>query len=111
MNFHLQKAGRSKCPRRRDFNSLYIKYCQEHFGGESGPEMFYNLEERINNFKDTHKKVKTAYQVYDEDGGAALTFVIRNPIMIRVHEKACVLVNNAHFFIFSSLFFPYHCSS
>ena len=24
LNFHLQKFDRSKCPRRRDFNSLYI---------------------------------------------------------------------------------------
>ena len=32
LNFHLQKADRSECPRRRDFNPLYIKYCQEHFG-------------------------------------------------------------------------------
>ena len=24
LNFHLQKLDRSKCPRRRDFNSLYI---------------------------------------------------------------------------------------
>ena len=27
LNFHLKKADRSKCPRKRDFNSLYIKYC------------------------------------------------------------------------------------
>ena len=47
LNFHLQKADRSKCPRRRDFNSLYIKYCQEHFGGQNGPEIFYSLEEWI----------------------------------------------------------------
>ena len=43
LNFHLKKADRSKCPKRRDFNSLYIKYCQEKFGMVSrrnGAEMF-----------------------------------------------------------------------
>ena len=33
LTFHLQRSGRSKCPRRRDFNSLYIKDCGEVFGG------------------------------------------------------------------------------
>ena len=45
LNFHLQTAGRSKCPKRRDFNSLCIKHCQEHFGGKNGPEIFCYLEE------------------------------------------------------------------
>ena len=27
LNFHLKKADRSKCPRRREFNSLFINYC------------------------------------------------------------------------------------
>ena len=72
--FHFQKADRSKCARRRDFSSLYIKYCQEHFGGKYGQEIFCNLKEQIKSFMDFHKKVKIAYQVYGEDGGAAFSF-------------------------------------
>ena len=30
----------------RDFNSLYIKYCGEIFGGRSGQEMFEKLDEK-----------------------------------------------------------------
>ena len=34
LNFHLRKDDRSKCPRRRDFNSSYIKCCQAEFRGK-----------------------------------------------------------------------------
>ena len=68
---------RSKCSRRRDFNSLYIKYSQAHFEGENDPELLSNLEERIDNFMGTQKEAKTAYQIYDKDGGAALTLMIK----------------------------------
>ena len=106
LNFYLQKADRSKCSRRSDFNSLYIKYCQKHFGGKNIPEMCYNLEERINNFMDTRKQAKPEYLVYDKDGRAALISVIITPLMIRVHQKVCVLLDNAHFFFF--FFFVFH---
>ena len=46
LNFQPQKTDRSKCRRRRDFNSLYVKYFQEYFGRGNGPEMFSNLEQR-----------------------------------------------------------------
>ena len=39
LNFNLQKVDRSKCPRRRNFNSFYIKYSQKHFIGKNGPEI------------------------------------------------------------------------
>ena len=91
--FHFQKADRSKCARRRDFSSSYIKYCQEHFGRKYGPpEIFCNLKEQIKSFMDFHKKVKIGYQVYGEDGGAALILVIVTSLMIREHQKAYVLV-------------------
>ena len=38
LHFHVNKADRSKCPRRRDFNFLYAKYCADHFGGRNGVE-------------------------------------------------------------------------
>ena len=47
LTFHLKSSDRSKCPRRRDFNSIYIKYCQEVFGGRNGPEMFEKLEKNL----------------------------------------------------------------
>ena len=46
LNFHLQKTNGSKSRRCRDFNSLYVKYFQEHFGRVNDPEMFSNLEQR-----------------------------------------------------------------
>ena len=49
---------------------------------------------------DTDKEAKTAYQVYEKDEGAALIFVIITSLMIRVHQKIYVLVDNTHFFIF-----------
>ena len=49
--------------------------------------MFFNLEERIKNFMDTHKEVKIAYQVYDKDGVATLI----------LYQKVFVLIDNAHF--------------
>ena len=57
---------------------------------------------------DTRKKAKTAYQVYDKNGGAALILVISIPLMIRVHQKVYVLVGNVHFFIF---FLCYFCTN
>lgn len=46
LNFHLQKTNGSKSRRLRDFDSLYVKYFQEHFGRGNNPEMFSNLEQR-----------------------------------------------------------------
>ena len=44
LNFQLQKADGCKCPRRRNFNSLYIKYCQEHSAGKMAPKCFVVLK-------------------------------------------------------------------
>ena len=65
--FHLKKADRSTCPRRRDFNSLYIKYCREKFGERNGAEMFDKLEDRINELMDSNKDVKISYHLYNKD--------------------------------------------
>ena len=45
---HLKKTDQSKCPGRRKFNLLYIKYSDEKFGGRNGAEMSDKLEERVN---------------------------------------------------------------
>ena len=70
-------------------------YCQEYSGGKNDPEMFFNLEERIKNFMDTHKEAKIAYQVYDKDGGATLI----------LYQKVFVLIDNAHFLVFFLCYF------
>ena len=104
-NCHLEKANKFKCPRRTDCNSLYIKYCHKHFGGENGAEMFCNLEEEINNIMGTHKEAKTVYQVYDKDGEAVLILVTITQLMIGVHHKVYVLVGLRFFeYISKSLF-------
>ena len=72
-----------------NFNSLYFKNCKEHFGEKNGLEMFCNLEERIKKIMDTNIEAKTAYQVYDKDGGVAFILLIITPLMIRVHQKVC----------------------
>ena len=46
LNFHLQSIDGSKCRRRRDINSSYVKYFQKHFGRGNVPEMFSDLEQR-----------------------------------------------------------------
>ena len=40
LNFCLKKPDISKCPIRRDFILLYIRYCHKTFGVKNGVEMF-----------------------------------------------------------------------
>lgn len=47
-----------KCPRRRDFNALYLKYCHDKLGRRNGAEMFETLEERIDKFKKSNEGAK-----------------------------------------------------
>ena len=106
LNFHLQKEDRSKCSRRRNFNSLYVKYCQEHFEGKNGPEMFCNLEERIKNCLDTHKDVKIAYQ-----WRSCFNFNDYNPAVDESASKGICSCRQMPVFLSFSLLFLYHCSS
>ena len=87
LNFHLKKAGRSKYPRRRDFNSLYIKYYHEKFGGRNGTEMFDKLEERINEFMESNEGANIFYKLYNKDQNLASILAIVTPLMQRVHSK------------------------
>ena len=80
-NFHLKKADRCKCPRRRDFNSLYIKYCYEKFGGRNGAEMSDKFEERINEFMESNEGAKISYQLCNKDQSSALILAILIPLM------------------------------
>ena len=95
LDFHLKKADRSKCPRRTDFNALYIKFCEEHFGSRNGVEMFSLLEKKIENLKKNEKGLKLNYQPYDKESGSALILAIVTPFMCRVHN----MVSDNLFFI------------
>lgn len=58
LKFHLRQADSHKCPRRRDFNALYLKYCHDKLGRRNGAEMFETLEERIDKFKKSNEGAK-----------------------------------------------------
>ena len=91
--FHLRKADRSISPRRRDFNVLYRKYCDEHFGARNGVEMFEKLEEKILSFKENIKDVKIKYQMYDKEERSSLIIAILTPLMERVHTMVRLTFN------------------
>ena len=99
MNFHLNTADRSKCPIRKDFNSLYIKYCQRKFGRNSAvesrnsAEMFDKLDERINEFIESIEYVKISYQLYNKDQNSELILEIVTPLKQRLHSKVIDTLN------------------
>lgn len=86
LDFHLKKSDRSKCPRRRDFNSIYLQYCKELFGGRNGLDMFDKLEEKINELKSSFGETSIKYQIYDKDTDSAFILTIITPLMRRVHS-------------------------
>ena len=47
LNFYLKKADWSKCIRRGDFNSLFINYCHEKFGGRNSVQCLMNLRKEL----------------------------------------------------------------
>ena len=87
LNFHPKKADRSKCLRRRDFNSLFINYCHNEFGGRRSAAMSNKLEEKINEFMESKERTKISYQLYNKDQNSALILAIVTPLMQREHSK------------------------
>ena len=86
LTFHLQRSDRSKCPRRRYFNSLYIKHCGEIFGGRNCLEMFEKPEEKITSLKDHWEDASIEYQLYDKENNSTFVLTVVTPLMIRVHK-------------------------
>ena len=85
LGFYLQKADRSKCPRHKKFNSLYIKYFQKYFGESKGPVIFCNLGEGIYDFMYTYNGGQIAYEMY---------LIISRAIIIKVKAGiACTCFN------------------
>ena len=73
----------------RDFNSLYIKYCGEIFGGRSGPEMFEKLDEKITSLKDHWEEASIEYHFYDNKNNSTFILTIVTPLTIRVQKIVC----------------------
>ena len=75
-----------------DFNRLYKNFCEEHFGGRYGLQMFEKLEEKIEDLKKKEKGIKIAYQQYDKENDSSLVIAIVTPFMCRVHRMVgCTL--------------------
>ena len=87
LDFHLDKANRSKCPRRRDFNALYRKFCIEHFGGKNGNTMFECMEEKLSEFREKHVGTVIDYQLFDPQNNDPLIIAVLTPLMERVHQQ------------------------
>ena len=83
--FHLQKADRSKCPRRGDFYNIYTHYCKELYGAKNGELMFSALEEKISSIKENNPDIIIKSQTYDETIKQPFILTIVTPFMKRVH--------------------------
>ena len=85
----MKKADHSFCPRRRDFNSLYKKYCEEEFGRKNGNKMFHQLERKISEYKENHPNCKLSHQLFDPERSKPLIIAIVTPLMSRIHSEVC----------------------
>ena len=87
--FHMKKVDRLFYARRRDFNSLYKKYCDEEFGGKTRNKMFDQLEGKISEYKEKHPSCKLSYQLFDPQRSKPLIIAIVTPLMSRIHSEVC----------------------
>ena len=85
MEFHLKKADRSECPRRRDFNRFHRQYREEQYGGHDGSDMLECLEAKLEK-----EDLRFRYQSYNEETGDPLVLVFQTSFMSRVCEKVIV---------------------
>ena len=84
LSYHFKKADRSLCPRRRDFNTLYRKYCDGWFGGKNGSSMLSELLTNLQNLRTNGLNVD--WQLYDSVQQEPLVIVFVTPLMERVHR-------------------------
>ena len=86
--FHKQKADRLLCPRKRDFNFLYSKFCKEKFGGKNEAHMFDKMESKIKEYLNDYKDTRINYQLFDGVSEQPLIIDIVTLLVCRVHEMA-----------------------
>ena len=86
--FYKQKADRSLCIRRRDFNFLYSQFYKEKFGGKNEAAMFDKMELKIKEYLNEYKDTRINYQLFDGVSEQPLTITIVTALMCRIHEMA-----------------------
>ena len=74
IKFHQAKADRGICPRRRDVNVFYRKYCADFFGGKNGSVMFDRMEETIIDFMEKKPGTIVKWQNYDSVESTSLPY-------------------------------------
>ena len=82
--YHRVLADRGTCPRRRDFNALYVEFNKEKYGGSDVKAMLDNLEERIATAKEKHPDISIRYKPCDDSNPLLLAIV--TPLMHRIHQ-------------------------
>ena len=83
LEFHLKKAGRSLCPRRRD--------CDIWFGGKNGSSMISKLVINLQNLRSNCINVE--WQLYDSILEEPLVIVSVTPLMERVHRMVIIFLH------------------
>ena len=91
LEFHLKKADRSLCPRRRNFNFLYRKYFDSWLGGENGSSMISELVINLQNLRSNGVNVE--WQLYDSIQEEPLVIVFVTPLMERVHRMVIIFLH------------------
>ena len=92
LQFHYEKADRSKCPRRGDFYNIYTQHCKELFGGKNGEEMMAALDERIEELRATDPELAIFKQNYDSESDQPFILAVVTSFMKRVHQMVNILV-------------------
>ena len=87
MEFHVNKANRTVCPRRRDFNVPHRKYKDHLYGGKNGESMFECLEKKL-----TKENIRYRYQAYNADTLTPLVLVFQTPLMTRICHLVMILI-------------------
>ena len=77
------KADRSICPRRTDFNFLYVEYNRQKFGGSEVAMVMHILEDRVAAIRESRPDIKLNLS-HSTDSPLLLSIV--TPLMQRVHH-------------------------
>ena len=64
LEFDMNRAHRSICKRRSDFNTLYRQYCCDQFGDKNGKEMLDKMEEKLKELNMNDRGPKLDHQLF-----------------------------------------------